>query len=93
MQALINENASYETLDVILNEFAPAGTSGGNSRQKMLEEDEIILDTLFTKRMLRDIFNSNLLTQQISAPLTRYYGKTKLLCQINKVLFKILRIK
>ena len=93
MQALINENASYETLDVILNEFAPAGTSGSNARQKMFEEDEAILDALFTERLLRDIRRSNWMTQQISAPLTHYYGKAKLFCRINRLLFKILQIK
>lgn len=93
IHALILENASYQTLDIELNEFAPAVTSGNDATQKMDAEDKIILDTLFTERQRRDIEKNNFMIQEISAPLTRYFGKAKLVCKINKQIFRIFGIK
>lgn len=93
IEALILGNATYQTVDIVLNEFAPAGTSCDEAAAKMAEEDERILDSLFTERQLRDIGKNNFFVQEISAPLTRYYVKTKLICKINKFLFRLLGIK
>ena len=93
IHALILENASYQTLDIVLNEFAPAGTSGSDATQKMEDEAKIILDTLFTERQRRDIEKNNFMIQEISEPLTHYFGKTKFICAVNGALFKILKIK
>lgn len=93
IEALILGNASYSTIPLIINEFGPQGISGPQSEHKMYDEDNIIWQDLFPKRLYRDIISTNWMIQNISSIMARYYGKTKILCNINRCLMKIMRMK
>lgn len=93
VQALILGDASYSTIPVIINAFAPSGLSGAHAEHKMVEEDEFILKDLFPKRLMRDIECSNWLTQSITKFMVNYYGRTKFLCNINRVLLRLLKMQ
>lgn len=92
IETLILGNASYKTIPILINEFAPSGISGAHAAKEMFKEDELILKDLFTERQLRDIYQSNWLTQQISKPMTQYYGKTKILCKFIALLMRLLHM-
>lgn len=92
IQALILGDASYSTIPTVINVFAPSGLSGAHAEHKMFEEDERILNDLFPKRLMRDIQRSNWLTQTITRFMVNYYGRTKLLCNINRVLLRLLKM-
>lgn len=93
LEALILGDASYSTIPVIINEFGPQGISGPQSEYKMNDEDDIILRDLFPKRLYRDITSTNWMIQSISSVMSRYYGKTKVLCNINRYLMKAMGMK
>lgn len=93
LESLILGDASYSTIPVIINEFGPQGLSGPQSEHKMNDEDDIILQDLFPKRLYRDITATNWMIQSISSVMARYYGKTKVLCNINRYLMKLMRMK
>lgn len=93
IEALIIADATYQTLDLVMNEFAPQGTSGAQAEKEMEKEDTFILESLFTKRQRRDIERTNWMLQQITTPLVHFYGKARMVCSINRFIFKILGVK
>lgn len=93
IQALIIENASYSPIDITINKMEPQGASGADAVKKMESEDDLILSQLFTARQRRDIESTRYILQEVTRPLTRYYGKSRLLIGLNKCMFKVLNIK
>lgn len=90
IETIIFENCNYKVIDRVITKFDKTGISSSSATSSLMNfENEVIINSLLPPRIIDDYKDTNIMLNNLSKQLSKYYRFSKIIYTLDMFLIKL----